>query len=200
MTVCYYYYMTTWQEVPEVRRQNLHRIAAGLSDVTNALSAVDYLLENDIAETDPRWEIYQDYAVITYARPFTKTKGVGRLSAKYERFSDKELQLTHELIMEQRREHIAHNDSRTGKVTIVPAGQQGAPGQPPAQETSFVASRRKISHPLMRKVHSTLKDCQVRLAQNVQDELTDLYGPDVAMPDFRFDLLNNEEDTTRATF
>src|SRR6266516_2475776 len=55
---------------------------------------------------------------VTYARPFTDNDGVGRISSKFVRFSDKKLQNTHDLLWDARRRFYAHSDATVTAVSL----------------------------------------------------------------------------------
>ena len=104
-----------------VARQDFTRT---LKICETALAMPDRMDKRDVMS----W-VFQAAAVVTYGRPFTRSKVIGRLEDEWTTFlGDAHLQDTHKKIMDQRNEAVAHADPKWRLLFLAPAGTQTPDG------------------------------------------------------------------------
>ena len=122
-----------------------------------ALSLPDRLDKNDLMA-----RVFHSAVVVTYGRPFTRSKGIGKLEDDWTTFlDDAHLQDTHMRVMDQRNQVAAHADLKWRPLYLVPAGTHMPSGlvmtepkitsvQPILEPVSFEAIRLLCLHLLPR--------------------------------------------------
>lgn len=106
------------------KRRELCRLALARSDIAAALAACDQLVELSAHEqlAGDIGTALMNSLIVSYARPFTEGRPLGKLPDKWSKFSSRHDQETHALLMDLRRQTVAHNDSTLRKVYVAPAG------------------------------------------------------------------------------
>lgn len=113
------------------RKQTLALYHVAREDIAHALAITEKALSTPggLDKHDLMSRVFQVAAVVTYARPFTRSDGIGRLEGEWTEFlGDVDLQRTHEKVMEQRHQVMAHADLKWRPLFLTPAGTTGPEG------------------------------------------------------------------------
>ena len=90
------------------------RRVQALTDFQQSLSALTFFMDlpdRAIRVVRRRYRCYQDAAIISYCRPFTKSNGLPKLSLKSVRkYNSPEEEALHDFLMKERNKVVAHTD------------------------------------------------------------------------------------------
>lgn len=101
-------------------KKNLYRLLIARSDITAALNACNFILDNISTLKDERLYPLTTAVVVCYARPFTENKPHGSLPKKYTKFNKPRHKAIHDQLIQARHEMFAHSDMNVRKAQIVP--------------------------------------------------------------------------------
>ena len=124
--------------------------------------------------------------VISYARPFTQNNGLGQLVKKWGGFTNRRHKEAHEKIIRSRNELVAHSDPFVRKVKIEPPGVRKL-GDIQSSEIGFSIRGYWFTIMEVEVFHDTARDLAARLLEEVEKNLTSLYGG-MDLPAKAFDL------------
>jgi len=104
------------------KKIQLHRLAVARSDIAVALDAARLVCERVSKMGDSLYVPLFVATVTAYARPFKRSEPYGALPADWSRFSNARSQKLHDDLIEARDTYVAHSDSGSRTVDIIPAG------------------------------------------------------------------------------
>ena len=103
----------------QLKRQ-LRRLVIARSSFDGAVRACDLATTRVADRLDPLHGALVQSVVISYARPFTLSSGVGALPAGWPRFSSSIERSTHARLLSMRNSTVAHADAAAWTVSIIP--------------------------------------------------------------------------------
>jgi hypothetical protein len=181
------------------RKRELYRLALAALDVRTAENYCDELFDSINWKSGKKipfhlTDAFSAAVVVAYARPFVNTndhRSVGKLPKKWHRFSDSQLQETHDSMLRLRNDLFAHTDQTMSPMTIIPAGVEMKGIGRLAPRTSWQIGRRAIPpETTLLSFRNTCRDLRKRLEDAVSNAIEELYGrmdlPRAAFP-VRFD-------------
>lgn len=132
-------YVSSIDPSDEHLRRQLHRLLVAKSDIHDALRATEYFIAEVTTMQHPLFLSFQQMIVVSYSRPFTKTRSGGQISDKYARFPNMPgLQEMHRTLLDARDQHVAHSDAAIRTITIYPRGHKIEHDNRRAADTSYV--------------------------------------------------------------
>jgi hypothetical protein len=103
-------------------KKELYQLAVARSDIASAMDTCDLMIKNVRHLGNDLYQPLFHAIVIAYARPFTRNKPLGPLSAEWPNFSNSDFQETHAELIKARHKFIAHSDEEVRRVEIFPHG------------------------------------------------------------------------------
>lgn len=188
---------TTFATQPRsMRKQALYKIVVAVSDVASALEACRML--RSLPGGMKNYGLYDALScamIVCYARPFKRSKPLGKLPDEWGAFSRSELQDAHEDLIDARDRFIAHSDMAVRKVSICGPGTRAGQadlfiGRDPG-EIGVVISTQRFGPERLEVIEATIFDLGVRLEAAKQHALDELYGG-MDLPRGAFELRFNE--------
>lgn len=174
------------------KKKELYKLAVARSDVTAALDTCDLLLPRVKTLRDTLYFPLQNAIIVCYARPFTQNKPFGPLSNKWQKFSTKRLQETHELLLTLRDKTIAHSDLKIRKVFIHPPGTPLARTGIVTDNLGLAISNQALPLERIQEVRDLCYDLGYRLNIEAEKMLKFLFGSKHLPPE-SFELIFNDE-------
>jgi hypothetical protein len=172
------------------QKRDLYRLVTARSDVTAALRATELMLTSVKKLGDELYDPLWHAIVISYARPFTQNKPHGALPARWTKFDEDRLQLTHDSLIDDRKKFVAHGDAEVRKVQILPPGIYfGEVG--PNAGIGVSVFKGAYEREYFQDVYELCYDLGSRLNIAVEELLETLYGG-MALPLASFDLRIHE--------
>jgi hypothetical protein len=164
------------QDSRSAKKKELYKLAVARTDITSAMDTCNLIIENVGHIGDDFYLPLFHAIVIAYARPFTRNRPLGRLSAEWSTFSTPDFQETHDDLIRSRDKFIAHSDEEVRRVEIYPPGA-------PLGETGYLSGSvgvavRTIAFPLSRfhDIRVLCSDLGHRLESRINILLAELYN------------------------
>ena len=172
------------------QKKELYKLIVARSDIFQAQRTCQLVLEKVTGFGDAFYAPLFYASVISYARPFVDNKSTGVLSRHWSDFSDSRLSHTHKTLLRTRHELVAHSDSDTRVVHVIPP-QANEPGMPPAprQHTSFKISSYYYKPQSFVDAFDTCNDLINRLSDRIDLLTSALYdGQQLPSASFKLDF------------
>jgi hypothetical protein len=158
------------------RKKKLYKLIVALKDILEARQACSLFGKQvDSLASDLYYPLLNSI-VLSYSKPFVENKGLGPLPGGWRKFKERELQKTHDRLLEFRHDNIAHNDLSTAQVQIIPPGSKLPGQQTGAHGVSWAVSRHVLDPQTFQLIWNTIEDLRVRLMEAIDEEMLILYG------------------------
>jgi len=174
------------------KKKELYKLAVARSDVTAALDTCNLLLPRVKSLKDALYFPLLNAIIVCYARPFTQNKPFGPLSKKWQRFSSKRFQETHEVLLTLRDKTIAHSDLKIRKVFVHPSGVPLARTGIVTQGLGIAVSNQALPLERIQEVRDLCYDLGYRLNIEAEKMLKSLFGSKHLPPE-SFELTFDDE-------
>jgi hypothetical protein len=119
-------------------RKTLWKLAYARRSVVHVLSTCEFYEKHVTSDEHPMHIPLICAICVTYARPFTDNNGVGMISQKFARYTDPQLQKTHDLLWASRMHFHAHSDA-----TLTATDPNGTSG--PLQQIQILVTRTRTA-------------------------------------------------------
>ncbi|WP_369936421.1 hypothetical protein [Xanthomonas tesorieronis] len=114
-------------------------------------------------------------AVISYGRPFVDNKSTGVLSRHWSDFTDARLSKTHKTLLKTRHELVAHSDSQTRIVHVIPTSADEPGMSKPRDHVSVKISSYYYKPQLFADGYDTCNYLVGRLSDRIDTLISELY-------------------------
>jgi hypothetical protein len=173
------------EDVARDRKRDLYRAALARSDVQAALQASEALIEARPDPLTPLFWALQSAVVICYARPFVKVRGdsVGVLPKRLSRLDDPEQKALHQMVLDLRRQTVAHSDPNVRKVFITPKGSRLPDTDIRAGNLEVGVVNAALPWDAIEKMPALCTHFREALTIEVRSLLSQLYGDEFYVPD-----------------
>ncbi len=101
---------------------DFYRLLVAERDIRIGLEVCENIQKHCSSTEDSLYHQLFFSLVIAYSRPFTVSDRIGKLTKKWSKFTDPELQIVHSELLKFRNKMIAHNDPEIVKVYLIPKG------------------------------------------------------------------------------
>jgi len=157
------------------KRAELYKLIVA-RDCMNTVAEATQLASS--AKIDSNHELFNtihDCIVTNYGRAFVEMKPFGSISAKYQKFDDKDLSDTHNMLIERRNKHVAHTDYIVDKIVFYPPNTVRPDGSK-SPILQFEVLKNYFSHSAYISILK-LAGHQTGLMQaNIEKSITSVYG------------------------
>lgn len=163
------------------RKQALYKIAVAVSDVGAALEACRMLRTLPGGMNNFRlYDALSCAMIVCYARPFKRSKPLGKLPDEWTKFSRSDFQDAHDDLIDARDRFIAHSDMSIRQVSICGPGTRAGQtelfiGRDPG-DIGVAISTQCFGPERLEVIEATIFDLGVRLEEAKQQALDELYG------------------------
>jgi hypothetical protein len=169
------------------QKKELYKLVVARSDIFQAQRTCQIILEKVTGFGDSLYAPLFYASVISYARPFVDNKSTGVLSRHWSDFSDARLSKTHKTLLKTRHELVAHSDSETRVVHVIPT-EANEPGMSkPRNHISVKISSYYYKPQSFADAYDTCNDLIGRLSDRIDELIATLYK-DQQMPSASFKL------------
>ncbi|NCU29448.1 hypothetical protein EOL73_02845 [Candidatus Saccharibacteria bacterium] len=103
-------------------RIELCKLIIARDSMDGVAEASGLALAMKIDHTHPLYKPLHDTIVSSYGRAFTEMRPLGKLSPKWFRFGDTELEKAHEMLMYYRHKNVSHTEVIESRVLLYPKG------------------------------------------------------------------------------
>jgi hypothetical protein len=168
-------------ELRSTQKQALYQIVVAVSDVGSALEACRMLRTLPGGIKDFRlYDALSCAMIVCYARPFKKSKPLGRLPDEWSKFARSEFQDAHDDLVDARDRFIAHSDMTIRQVSICGPGTRAGQtelflGRDPG-DIGVSISTQQFGPERLEVIEATILDLGTRLDATKQHALDELYG------------------------
>jgi hypothetical protein len=171
------------------KKTELHKLVVARSDIAQAQRTCQIILEKVTGFGDSLYPPLFHAAVVAYGRPFVDNKSTGVLSRHWSQFPDGKLAETRKKLLQTRHELVAHSDSETRAVYIIPPTED-VPGLPNDRKSvSIRISSYYYPAQQFADAFELCSDLINRLSGRIDELLTELYDShDLPEKAFRLDF------------
>jgi hypothetical protein len=165
------------------KKRELYQVALADIDVRAAIAAADdfiALLDRYRFPGDKLpyhlSDAFVAYIAVAYARPFNpgRRSATPALPPRWGKFEDKNLQTTHDMMLDVRHTMFAHSDPKDREMTIIPAGCSVRGRIAP--RTSLMVSKWILPPTVIGELRATCVNLQKRLEKRITTLMEELYG------------------------
>jgi hypothetical protein len=172
------------------QKKELYKLIVARSDIFQAQRTCRLVLEKVTGFHDAFYAPLFYATVISYARPFVDNKSTGVLSRHWSDFSDGRLSNTHKTLLKTRHELVAHSDSDTRVVHVIPTSANEHGMSPsPREHISFKISSYYYKPQSFVDAFDACNDLIDRLTARIDLLTSELYnGQQIPVDSFRLDF------------
>ena len=194
-------FATKYSKLRSEKKREIYKLILAQSDIGAACRTCEHFLavigpraaksSGRYAGMDhPLYRPLLEAIVISYTRPFTGSKTIGKLKQKWGKFGNPQFQAAHDKILGARNELVAHSDRFARSVKIEPPGARKF-GTIQSKEVGFSIRGYWFTVRDVNAFYRTAGDLAARLLAEVEKLLADLYGG-MDLPARAFDLQLDE--------
>lgn len=162
--------------VPDIRaRAEIYKLIVAKDSVTQALEVALLLINRGIDHNHELYRPLHDALVVNYGKAFSSMNPFGRIDKKWSAFNEKDSQLAHKRIMDQRNKSVGHRDFIPEGVMIYQIGEI-MPGGDVADKVKNEILYKFIAPDDFDFVIKMASDLIDRLSLAISDQMKLLYG------------------------
>ena len=156
-------------------RAQAYRLILARANIDEVVQTAQTAIEMGVDVNHVLYHPLHAAIVIAYGRAFTEMKPLGTISSKWSKFTDKDEQHTHDILIKQRNQFVGHSDYIPNKVIIYPKGAVMYGGDiAPRPQTEILSNY--IDPARFSNILTLATDLRDRMALNVSVTLEKLYG------------------------
>jgi hypothetical protein len=180
------------------RRRDLCRLILARDSMNAALDAIQQIVSLGIEQGHPQFTTLQTALIASYGRTFLDIEPLGKISANWSKFKDKNRQWSHDQLYEHRMTQIAHVDFSIRKVMICPPRSKRTDGMWQAPGSiGFEVGSSWFAEPAFLPMLDHISKLTNEMHGKIMDELTSLYWNDHT-PTERFEIIAKNDLETLA--
>jgi hypothetical protein len=163
-------------------KKYLYKIVVARSDITEAMRTCDLFLSKIKSINDELYFPLLCSIIVSYSRPFTSNKPLGKLSTKWGKYKNAKFREKHETILELRDKAMAHSDLDIKKVYICPKGTHNVTTGKKFPGLGVYITNKAFRIQAFKIIRDMCCDLKERLSVEIKRQLDTLYGKQELRP------------------